>query len=75
MPMCERWLPSHSSDMPDQLSTALVLVGLLDAAILYGRLMSRRGRERRIQARLDDAAHLYGLVRVTLADRRAAGQG
>ncbi len=73
--MCDRWSPSHSNGMPDQLSAALVLVGLLDAAILYGRLMSRRGRDRRIQARLDESAHLYGLVRVTLADRRAAGQG
>ena len=57
--------------MPDQFAAALSLVGLLDGVLLYGRLMRRRVYERRIQARLHETAHLYGLVRVTLADQRS----
>jgi hypothetical protein len=57
--------------MPDQFGAALTFLGLLDGAVLYGRLIRRRVHERRIQARLSESAHLYGLVRVMLADQRS----
>jgi len=57
--------------MPDQFAAALSLVGLLDGVVLYGRLIRRRVYERRVQTRLHETAHLYGLVRVTLADQRS----
>jgi hypothetical protein len=60
--------------MPDQFGAALTFVGLLDGVLLYGRLIRRRVRERRIQARIHETAHLYGLVRVMLADQRTADQ-
>jgi hypothetical protein len=50
----------------------LVLVALLDATALYAILVARRVHERRLARRLEASAHLYGLVRVTLADRRTA---
>jgi len=57
--------------MPDQFGAALMLIGLLDGTLLYSRMVARRVHARRIQARLTESAHLYGLVRVTLADQRA----
>lgn len=56
--------------MPDSVGAALALIGLLDGALLYSRLVVRRVHDRRIQARIAESAHLYGLVRVTLADQR-----
>lgn len=68
--MCRVGAPRQDQPMPDSVGTALALIGLLDGALLYGRLIARRVHERRVQARLDESAHLYGLVRVTLADQR-----
>jgi len=56
--------------MPESIGAALALIGLVDGALLYGRLVARRVHDRRVQERLAESAHLYGLVRVTLADQR-----
>jgi hypothetical protein len=56
----------------DPVETALVLTALIDGAVLYGLLVTRRRHQRRIEARLQESAHLYGLVRIAVADRRAA---
>jgi hypothetical protein len=58
--------------MFDALPLALVTAALIDGAILYGLQVARRVRRRRIDQRLREAAQLYGLVRVTLSERRAA---
>jgi uncharacterized protein YpbB len=58
--------------MADPFQFAFVLVGLVDATALYALLVARRRHERRIEARLQQSAHLYGLVRVAVADRRFA---
>ena len=58
--------------MPDPVVSALVLAGLVDVATLYARVMSRRVHQRRIDERIAASARLYGLIRVTLADRRVA---
>ncbi len=58
--------------MADPIQLALVLVGLVDATALYAHLVGRRRHERRIEARLQQSAHLYGLVRIAVADRRFA---
>jgi hypothetical protein len=52
--------------------TGLVLAALIDGTVLYGLLLARRQHARRIEARLLESAHLYGLVRIAVADRRAA---
>jgi hypothetical protein len=54
------------------LPIVLVLAAMIDGSVLYGLQVARRVRQRRIDHRLREAAHLYGLVRVTLAERRAA---
>ena len=56
----------------DMLPIVLVLAAMIDGSMLYGLQVARRVRQRRIDQRLREAAHLYGLVRVTLAERRAA---
>jgi len=56
----------------DMLPIVLVLAAMIDGSVLYGLQVARRVRQRRIDQRLREAAHLYGLVRVTLAERRAA---
>jgi hypothetical protein len=56
----------------DPFETGLVLAALIDGAALYGLLLARRRHSRRVEARLHESARLYGLVRITLADRRAA---
>ena len=58
--------------MFDVLPIVLVLAAMIDGSVLYGLQVARRVRQRRIDQRLREAAHLYGLVRVTLAQRRAA---
>jgi len=58
--------------MVDMVPVLLVMVALLDATVLYAVLVGRRAHQRRIDQRIQDSAHLYGLVRVTLADRRTA---
>jgi hypothetical protein len=58
--------------MADPFQLALVLLGLIDVTALYAGLVARRRHERRIEARLQQSAHLYGLVRVAVADRRFA---
>lgn len=58
--------------MADLLPMILVLMALLDGTALYGLLVVRRRHQRRLDQRLQDSAHLYGLVRVMLSDRRAA---
>ena len=58
--------------MVDLVPVLLVLAALLDAVVLYAVLVGRRVHQRRINQRIQDSAHLYGLVRVTLADRRTA---
>ena len=50
----------------------LLIAALFDGAVLYSIQVGRRVRQRRIDERLQESAHLYGLVRVTLAQRRAA---
>jgi hypothetical protein len=56
----------------DPIFSGLVLAGLMDGAALYAGILTRRARQRRIDARIAASAHLYGLVRVALADRRLA---
>jgi hypothetical protein len=58
--------------MVDPMEAALVVGGLADAAYLYSRVVIHRTRERRLQERLRETAHLSFVVRATLADRRAA---
>jgi hypothetical protein len=58
--------------MADMVPALLVLVALLDATALYAVIVGRRTHQRRIDQRLRASAYLYGLVRVTLADRRTA---
>ncbi len=58
--------------MVDPLQSGLLLAGLVDATALYVLLMSRRRHARRVEKRLHQSAHLYGLVRVAVADRRPA---
>lgn len=58
--------------MGDPIFTGLVLAGLMDGAALYASVVARRTRQRRIDARVAASAHLYGLVRIALADRRTA---
>jgi hypothetical protein len=57
--------------MPDA-TPILLLAALIDATALYATVVARRRRERRIEERLQASAYLYGLVRVSLSDRRAA---
>jgi hypothetical protein len=56
----------------DPVETGFVLAALIDGTVLYGLLVTRRRHNRRIEARLQESAHLYGLVRIAVADRRAA---
>jgi len=56
----------------DPVESGLVLAALIDSAVLYAGLVARRRHHRRVEARLQESAHLYGLVRVSLADRRPA---
>jgi hypothetical protein len=56
----------------DPIPLALVLAALIDGSVLYGIQVARRVHQRRIDQRLRDAAHLYGLVRITLSERRTA---
>jgi hypothetical protein len=57
--------------MPD--ATPILLIAALgDATALYAFFVARRRHRRRIEERLEASAHLYGLVRVTLADRQTA---
>ena len=66
-----RWA-ADTAAMVDPMEAALVVGGLADAAYLYSRVVIRRTRERRLQRRLRETAHLSFVVRATLADRRAA---
>jgi hypothetical protein len=56
----------------DSALVLLLIAGLADGAALYIGLIIRRVHRRRIDARLRESARLYGLVRVTLADRQTA---
>jgi hypothetical protein len=58
--------------MSDVLLVALVIGSIIEGAVLYGMLNSRRVRQRRTDERLRETARLYGWVRTTLAERRAA---
>lgn len=58
--------------MFDAIPVILLIAGLVDGAVLYAVQVARRVHERRIQERLQASAHLYGLVRITLAERRTA---
>jgi len=58
--------------MVDTVPVLLVLAGLVDATVLYAVIVGRRARQRRLDRRLQASAHLYGLVRVMLADRHTA---
>jgi hypothetical protein len=58
--------------MFDAIPILLLIAALVDAAVLYSIHVGRRVHQRRIDERLQESAHLYGLVRVTLAQRRAA---
>ena len=58
--------------MADPIEATFVLLGLLDATALYAAIVIRRMHQRRLEERIRACAHLYGLVRITLADRRAA---
>lgn len=58
--------------MADAFPVLLALLALLDGTALYGLLVARRRHQRRLDQRLQDSAHLYGLVRVMLSERRAA---
>jgi hypothetical protein len=56
----------------DEARILLTLAALADGTLLYALMVGRRAHERRLQERLQASAHLYGLVRITLADRRMA---
>ena len=58
--------------MFDALRVVLFLAATIDGALLYGLQVTRRVHRRRIDQRLRDAAQLYGLVRITLSERRTA---
>jgi uncharacterized protein YpbB len=58
--------------MADPVPAVLVLLALLDGTALYAVIVGRRVHQRRLDQRLQDSAHLYGLVRVMLSERRAA---
>ena len=58
--------------MFDALPVVLFLAAMIDGALLYGLHVGRRVHRRRIDQRLRDAAQLYGLVRITLSERRTA---
>ena len=58
--------------MAESIILALVFAALIDLAVLYGRELSRRVHRRRIDDRLQDAARLYGWIRMALAQRRTA---
>jgi len=58
--------------MSDPTQVLLTLAALVDGTVLYAALVLRRRHGRRVEARLQQSAHLYGLLRVTIADRRAA---
>jgi hypothetical protein len=50
----------------------LLLAAGIDGALLYGMQISRRVHRRRIDERLQEVARLYGMVRMTVAQRRTA---
>jgi hypothetical protein len=56
----------------DPILAFLLLAALVDVTALYAMLVNRRVHRRRVDARIQAAAHLYGLVRVMVADRQAA---
>ncbi len=58
--------------MFEAMPVLLLVAALVIGAVLYSIEVGRRVRQRRIDERLQESAHLYGLVRVTLAQRRAA---
>jgi len=58
--------------MFDAIPVLLLISALVAGAMLYSIQVGRRVHQRRIDERLQESAHLYGLVRVTLAQRRAA---
>ncbi|HEX6138965.1 MAG TPA: hypothetical protein VF013_00700 [Candidatus Limnocylindria bacterium] len=49
----------------------LLALALLDAAILYAFVVSRRVHERRIRQRIDETRHLAAVLRAGLAAQRA----
>jgi hypothetical protein len=62
----------HHPLMDDLARIVLTLVALADGTVLYALMAARRTHQRRLKARLDASRHLYGVVRITLADRRTA---
>jgi len=58
--------------MFDAAPALLLIAALVDGVVLYSFQVGRRVHQRRINERLQESAHLYGLVRITLAQRRAA---
>ena len=65
-------VPIHHAPMDDMARIVLTLAALADGTVLYALLAARRTHQRRLKARLDASRHLYGVVRITLADRRTA---
>lgn len=63
--------PGDTRPMLETLGATLVVGAVVDGALLMWRYLSHHSRQRRIQARLAQTRHLYGIVRVTIADRRA----
>lgn len=70
--MGPRSIPPDTRRMFDAAAGLLLLAGLADGTALYAMLVARRRHDRRVAERLQASAHLYGLVRVMLADRRTA---
>lgn len=58
--------------MTDAPLAALTMVGLIDAAVLYAAVISRRVHERRIRRRIDQVRHVAAVVRCDLAMVREA---
>lgn len=71
-PMVGRASAAETLGMVDPIEAALILAGLADSTYLYRCLLERRVRERRVEARLRESVRLSSVVRVQLAERRAA---
>jgi hypothetical protein len=56
--------------MTEAVLYGILVLGLIDAAVLYATILSRRVHERRINARIDETRHLSAVLRADLALHR-----
>jgi len=50
----------------------VLVLGFIDAAVLYASVLSRRVHQRRVNARIEQTRHLSAVVRADLALQRGA---